>query len=408
MTLKLVVYKDECSQPWEEVTAAPMRYIINHIPLLKLCKQQSCTCPHWRNVEKVEATEAIVDVWRRQFLRTGYKPEPVGSSTIFSVCIRVPECLSERLLSCSGGAGVYLEPRSLDSKSVSADYEVVWVPKAGKSELCHLRQVDPAVVGIARVNDRYGLRVRTAQAAALHKAIRPDAVYLSNGARQNYMVGPIPYGTDRKALSKALSLSDWEAKPLQPVSALTGERGVMWSVVAVCEPPPNILSMSHGDVVITKSKDVAQDVSKAMKPVAAPSTISLCGAGGKASAQRVGLTAAAESIHQLESKIESAVLAKLPQVVAMDQDDVSERVQQLETRFNQMAQRQQQLETVVHDQGAQQTAQLSQMQSQLNAQGQQLAGHMDAQQQHIQNMFDSQMAQIRGLLAKRPRDNDHE
>ena len=99
-------------------------------------------------------------------------------------------------------------------------------------------------------------------------------------------------------------------------------------------------------------KNVAQDVSKAMKPVAAPSTISLCGAGGKASAQRVGLTAAAESIHQLESKIESAVLAKLPQVVAMDQDDVSERVQQLETRFNQMAQRQQQLETVVHDQGA--------------------------------------------------------
>lgn len=123
---------------------------------------------------------------------------------------------------------------------------------------------------------------------------------------------------------------------------------------------------------------------------------------------QTGLTTAAESIHQLESKIESAVLAKLPHVVAMDQDDVPDRVQELENRFNQLVQRQQQLETVVSDQGAQQSAQLSQMQSQLNAQGQQLAGHMDAQQQHIQTMFESQMAQIRGLLSKRPRDGDQE
>ena len=413
-TLKVVVYKDEVSQDWEEVTSAPMRYIIRHIPLLKLCKQPNCMCQHWHNHEKVEATEAIVDVWRRQFLRMGYKPEPVASSSIFSVCIRVPECLAERLLGCSGEVGIYLEPRSLDSKTVSNDYEVVWVPKAGKSELCHLRQVNPAVIGLARVNDRYGLRVRTAQAAALHKAIRPDAVYLANGTRQSYMVGPIPYGTDRKALSKALSQSSWEAKPLQPVSALTGERGVMWSVVAIADPPSNILSMSHGDVV-------------SLEPVAAPSTISLCGAGGKPKddpwlkadpwGQYVpvtggnpppGLATAAESIHQLESKIESAVLAKLPQVVAMDQDDVTDRVQELDNRFNQMVQRQQQLESVVSDQGVQQSAQLSQMQSQLNAQGQQLASHMDAQQQHIQTMFESQMAQIRGLLSKRPRDSENE
>ena len=427
-TLKIVVYKDEVAQEWEEVTRAPMRYIIHHIPLLKVCKQQNCTCQHWHNSEKVEATEAIVDVWRRQFLRTGYKPEPVATSSIFSVCIRVPECLAERLLSCSGGEGIYIEPRSLDSKSVSSDYEVIWVPKAGKSELCHLRQVNPAVIGLARVNDRYGLRVRTAQAAALHKAIRPDAVYLANGTRQSYMVGPIPYGTDRKALSKALSSSSWEAKPLQPVSALTGERGVMWSVVAVSDPPTNIITMSHGDVVITKDKEAANDVSRTLKPVAAASTISLCGASGKSkddpwlkvdpwgqyvpvsggNPQQSGLATAAESIHQLESKIESAVLAKLPHVVAMDQDDVPDRVQELENRFNQMVQRQQQLESVVSDQGAQQSAQLSQMQSQLNAQGQQLAGHMDAQNQQIQSMFESQMAQIRGLLSKRPRDGDHE
>ena len=100
-TLKLVLFKDECWQPWEEITAAPLRYIIHNVPLLKFCKQPDCTCPHWHNHEKVEATESIVDVWRRQFLRAGYKPEPVATSTIFSVCIRVPDCLTERLLACS-------------------------------------------------------------------------------------------------------------------------------------------------------------------------------------------------------------------------------------------------------------------------------------------------------------------
>lgn len=142
-TLKLVLFKDECWQPWEEITAAPLRYIIHNVPLLKFCKQPECTCPHWHNHEKVEATESIVDVWRRQFLRAGYKPEPDSTSTIFSVCIRVPDCLTERLLACSGNAGIYLEPRSLDSKSVSTDFEVIWVRKAGKADLCHLRQVNP-------------------------------------------------------------------------------------------------------------------------------------------------------------------------------------------------------------------------------------------------------------------------
>lgn len=184
--------------------------------------------------------------------------------------------------------------------------------------------------------------------------------------------------------------------------------------------------MSHGDVVITKAKEPVQEQKVSVKPVAAPETISLCGSSngsgktdpwvkadpwsnyvpsGGTGHHQAGLSAAAESIHQLESKIETAVLAKLPQCFAMDQDDVADRVQDLESRFNQLMQRQQQLEVVVNEHGSQQTAQLGQMQAQLNAQGQQLANHMEVQQQQISNMFESQMAQIRGLLSKRPRDD---
>ena len=110
-------------------------------------------------------------------------------------------------------------------------------------------------------------------------------------------------------------------------------------------------------------------------------------------------------MQQLETKIEQAVLSKLPQVVSMDQDDIPERLVDLESKFQTLLVRQQKLEGVVSDTSVQQAAQLGQMQSQLNAQGQQLTGQIEAQQHQIQGMFDAQMAQIRSLLAKRPRDD---
>ena len=46
------------------------------------------------------------------------------------------------------------------------------------------------------------------------------------------------------------------------------------------------------------------------------------------------------------------------------------------------------------------------MQAQLNTQGQQLHGHMENQNQAIQSMSAQQMEQIRGLLSKRPREEN--
>ena len=199
----------------------------------------------------------------------------------------------------------------------------------------------------------------------------------------------------------------------------------MWNVVAVSEPPVNIINMSHGEVLITKQKEHHSQKESSLKPVATPSTISLCGSGGgplkadpwtqvdpwssytgprPATSHAAALTTATESMHQLESKIEQAVLSKLPQCVAMDQDDMPDRIQDLETKFQSLLSRQQKLEGVVQEQSVQQSAQLGQMQAQLNAHGQQISGQMEAQQHQIQGMFDAQMSQIRSLLAKRPRD----
>lgn len=427
-TVKITVFRDESLEAWDEVSGAPLKYIIKSIPLLRFCRGDGCTCPCWHNTEKINVSDAIIDVWRRQFLRAGYKPEPVSSAVMFSVCVRIPQCLLARVLCCSGEGGVYVEPRSMDSREVSSEYEVIWMPRADKATVTHLRQVNPAAAGLARVGDRFGVRTASTHAAELHKVLRPDAVYLSTGVRQQYMVGPIPYGTDRKALSRTLTSLPWAVKPLQPIAAIDGQRGVMWSVLAVTEPPSNIINMSHGEVLITKQKDTPAQKPSVQKSVATPSTLSLCGSNGQRgpdpwaksdpwSGYRVsqqsdshvgGLVTAAESMHQLEAKIEKAVLSKIPQSFAMDQDDVPDKLQELESKFQTLVTRQQQLEGMVQEQSVQTTAQFGQMQAQLNAQGQQMSVHMESQQHQIQQMFDSQMSQIRSLLSKRKCEGEHE
>ena len=111
-----------------------------------------------------------------------------------------------------------------------------------------------------------------------------------------------------------------------------------------------------------------------------------------------------ESIQQMEMRVQHAVLSKLPPA-PMD-DDMPERMNQLEGQVQQLIAKQQGLEAQFHDHSAQQGQQLSSMQAQLNTHGQQLHGHMENQNQAIQSMFAQQMEQIRGLLSKRPREEN--
>ena len=429
VTVKATVYMDEVQQSWDQVVSGPVKYVLQQLSCLRLCSEPHCKCDAWHNEEQEPVQTAVLDVWRRQFLRPGFKPSPPQEASMFSVCFRIPKCLQHRVLSMSGSGGVYLEPRSLDAKEVDRTYDIVWVPKADKQSVQHLRQTAPASLGLARVADRFGLRVRSEQAQAVHQSIRPDAVFLSQGPRLLFSVGPIPYGTDRQALCKALKGCSWEAKPIQPVGSVDGGRGNTWTVHATTAPPTNILHMAHGEVVISTLKAPEAGRQQPKKPFGATATLSLCGSstgsvskdpwlvadpwqsyqGPRHEPTQHGIQDASESIRQLETKIEQAVLAKIPpQPVAMDQDDVQDRVGDLEKQVQVLMNRQQHLEASVQKHHVQQSAQLTQLQTQLNAQSQQVAGQLANQQQNMQQLFDSQMSQIRTLLSKRPRDEEGE
>ena len=91
-----------------------------------------------------------------------------------------------------------MEPRTPDGKQVLDEYVVVWAPRMTFSELAHMKQTNPAVIGIARLGDRRGLRVMQAQAPAIHAIVRPEATYLPNGPKTQFSAGPFPWGSDRE------------------------------------------------------------------------------------------------------------------------------------------------------------------------------------------------------------------
>jgi hypothetical protein len=422
VTLKVLVCKDELPGDWGDFCQSPIKCLVGLMPMLKRCFTENCQCDGWHNPEKLPIRDPIIDVWRRQYLRQGFKPCPPTQAEFFSVCLRIPVCLLETMLGASGVSGAYCEPRTADGREVLSDFTVIWTSKHTVQEMKHLMQTNPAVIGLARLADRRGLRVRSAQAKKIHQLVRPDTVYLPNGPKSQYTVGPFPYGVDCQAVCRILNQSGWECRPLQPASPCPG-KGVMWMVQSAEEPEKTIIPTTTGEIMIAKVKQ--DHVSQAVLPttVGSAATLALCGkpADGKSPESdpwavhdpwrkyhptAPSVSGPSEGLQQIEDRIQSAVLAKLQP--PMEQDDIPDRVQALEGQVQHLIAKQQGLETQFQEHSSHHTQQLSALQGQVSAQAQQLHGHLENQNQTMQSLFEQQMQQIRGLLAKRPRDEGME
>ena len=100
----------------------------------------------------------------------------------------------------------------------------------------------PAVSGLARVGDRRGLRVLADQAENVHQMLKPGTLFLPQGNRSLFLVGPVPFGLDRMAVAKAMQLIGWKCKPLQPSAPNRGKvlcgkcRRLRILRIALCKP----------------------------------------------------------------------------------------------------------------------------------------------------------------------------
>ena len=405
---RITVHRDQWEGSWEEFCKHPVKSAFAVVPPLLTCRQTGCTCASWHPTDDCD-TEVVLDVFRRQFYTTAGKPVHADKSDFFGAMIRYVKLQERAALQLSGQNGVFLEPRAEDGLGPSADYQVIWLANMDFEAVCHKAKCELHSIGLARTGTRFGIRVSAQHFHSVFATLKPDALFLPPGRRMLWQVGPWPYGVDRKTLAQVFKQWQWNARPTQPAQSLAG--GLMWNVQSIAEPPQTVFNLPHGQVVVSKVEQT--EVPIAPRPTAAGpgATLRLCQVADhrgvdplqivdpwKATLAKNALPVpqpqvTASSLQELESRLESSILAKLPSQ-NMEVDDQSTRITDLEQRLHHLATRQQSLESTVHDNHAQTSQQMQSMQAQMLT-------HMDQHGRKMQNMFEDQMARMESLLNKR-------
>ena len=424
--IKVSVYRDCFPGDWDEFVKSPVRQVLQHLLPLQVCDcDEPCDCSRWHRTSKCSIRDPVLDVWRRQWLGMNFKQVTPQQADVFVVNVRYVQEVEDLVLAMSGLNGLFLEPRSVDSRLPNQDYQVIWMPRTNLAELNHLKQMTPEIVGVARLGSRFGIRTKLEHVTSVGQQIKPEAILLSSGTRLDYEVGPIPYGMDRAAVAALFANLGWKIKPIGPLKSVEGGLGILWHIHATSEPGDVVFATKHGDVVVTKKEARPNFQRRSVVPtVASQATMQLCslagdGAGGEdplfkndpwsQAISKVKITNAVTAepllnMRHVEARIEKAVLAKMPkQAEPMEVDsggsNVTEhanRLEQLEAQVTKLTQGHMTLEAKMEESQRRVDAQFSQMHHQVAVQ-------LDSQNSHMEELFKSQLSQIESLLGKRAR-----
>ena len=422
--IKVAVYRDAIDCQWSEVTAGPIKFVLSVLTPLVVCHDCPAasrgSCVKWHPGDQSVVAEPILDIWRRQWTSSTFKPCEPEVASIFWVNIRYLLDCQQAVLRCSGFRGVFVEPRSLDGKTGVDSHQVLWLPRESLPELQRLQQSHVMIEGLARLGVRHGLRVSTENAPALSRLVKPGTVYLTTGERSDFEVGPLPFGMDRLSMTKLCESWGWQARPLHPIRSLQGELGTVWLLQSCHDPPAEVMKYKGGDIVINKvAKKIPQGV-PVREAVGAAETMALCqldvsgvkvdpwlkddpwqqgmhrGGGGVAAGAFVGT-----QLQQIESRIEKNLMTKLAPGdedvdMPLPTSAVDARVVALEHQVSELVAKHNGLEVKLDESIQRGDAQISQFQSQVSAQ-------FESQRGEMQTLCSHQMAQIEALLSKKAR-----
>eukprot|EP00435_Cladocopium_sp_Y103_P021712 s1192_g5.t1 len=247
-TVKFLFFRDQSPVAWDSVCQQPVRHLLDLIGGMKVCKQEGCNCSDWHPAHH-SSEQPVLDVWQRDFVSLHFQKSRPADAAMFVVHMRLAK---EAFLHCyrqSGSNGIFLEPRSQDGRSQDDQFQTVWLQKQNLSEAKALQAVISAQSSLIRVNQRYGLKVRLEDAPQVHAKVKPHEPYMS-GACHTYRVGPMPWGTTKRAMQALLSQWSWNAKVLHSAGKSVDATGLMWSVSSPNAPPCTAYQLAHGDVVI--------------------------------------------------------------------------------------------------------------------------------------------------------------
>ena len=401
-TIKVIVYKDQCIGEWKEVVAKPIRYIMQYLESLQTCTVAECQCHKWHKNAKQDH-DPIIDLWQRDFLSIHFQKAKANEAGIFTCLMRIDKSCFEQLSGSSGLHGIYIEPRQQDGKKMDDGFHTIWLNKHTYDTAQAVKATTPMPTALVRVTNRFGLRVEANKGPELHKFLKPDAPYIPGNDRSQFIMGPLPFGTTKKAMSKLFEQWEWTAQPIHPCGRSQDHSGLMWLVAASTPPQHLVYTMSHGDVMITKEE------ASVPKPVSIPrieaskftKNTYTQGDGNKewdpwaaAAKQLPSSTSRIADMTQsqiaaVEARIETSLLSKLPKS-DVDMGSSEPRIAALEAQVKEMQQAQQSCQ----EQTNRVANKVDQMHQQIEAQASNFQSCLEVQ-------MAEQMKRIESLLNKR-------
>ena len=401
---RVLVFKDQYQQDWDEFVQAPVRHLMNQSPFSN-------------------ASQQIVDVWDRQFLSAKMNKVPPTDAYVFAVSIRVHKSASEELAKSSGLEGKYIEPRIQTGRQPDPEYQVIWLPRKTFGEATLAKQTSPVQCTLVRTADRYGLRTSHTFAEELHQLHRPDQMFLQGTELRKFRVGPMPYGANKQSLANVFKTWQWNARPIGPYGQSRSRDGVLWIVQSAESPQSWVYQLAHGDVLITPENNVPSAVvEKPLQVLASNKTIqSLRQPNTKQDTtkedpwvhhdpwqSKPSSSSKEASVHQIaavQTRLEALVEQKIREHIP-DTEMGQATDEKSEGKIVALEQQLQTLSASFQTFQQQQASQNQRVQHQVQA----LDAKMESQQTNIQKMLDhklnDQMQRIEHLLSKRQRSQE--
>ena len=250
--VKIIGYRDEMDDHWERVLASPAKTLMDKLDALHLCKTPLCKghCRAYHAAVEEDINQVVQDVWGRSFQKmAGGKTDP-DLCTDTSPCSAAPRQPNQE----PGRTGVYIEPRAESTLGPCPGFAVVWLPGKTLAEAQHIMATHEKALGIARLGQKWGIRVKTEDAAMLFGALRPGQIFMQLKLNAIYKVYPLPYGMQRAGVVALMKQWGWAAKPLQP--ARGSAAGGAWEVGAEKDPPSFAMQGPQGEVLIQLVKSL--------------------------------------------------------------------------------------------------------------------------------------------------------
>ncbi|CAK9024918.1 unnamed protein product [Durusdinium trenchii] len=238
VVVRLQVFRDEIESDWASVVDSPIKFVVHRIPILQVCEGQSCggSCPKYQ-------------IWARRFTSLEARQAPADQAVCFTAFLRVIKPLLQPLLA-SVTDGIYFEPRSSTATGPDPEFVVLWLGSIPKHDAVHKLRTMGNVVGLVRMQMKFGLRVRASDAEKVHKELRPQVPFHLGRPTLTFRVHPLPHGLDRRGVEKILKEWAWKARPLQPTKGTA--LGGAWLIGADSPPSQSVLTAFNQDVLINQ------------------------------------------------------------------------------------------------------------------------------------------------------------